>query len=371
MTRRGVARSDLRFAVERFLPAAHTPADRATVRRVVRGHIHDSYRVDAARRSVFLQRLNEQVFPDLDAVTHNIGVATEALAGAHRQDRTRDRRRSALTPMRSNQRAWLERDSSGGAWRAFAFIDGAHSVNVARRESQAAAAARAFGRFFLDLASVKPAQLRVTIPGFHDTPTRLTALDRAIASDVANRAHAAAPEIAFARARHALGSRLVAALSAGRLPLRAVHNDAKIGNVLFDDATGAALCVVDLDTVMPGLAAYDVGDLVRSMSAAAAEDARELSRVTLRPGHVDAVLRGWLSTAGPVVTPAERASLVSGALIITFEQGVRFLTDYLEADRYYKTDRPGQNLDRARVQFTLLRALEADEDRLERLVESV
>ncbi|MBI2797523.1 MAG: phosphotransferase [Gemmatimonadetes bacterium] len=364
-------RAELRFAVERFLPPAHSPAGRASVRKLGRGHIHGSYRVDAAGRSVFLQRLNEHVFPDLDAVTHNVELVAGTLAAARLRDHTRDRRRSALSPLRSDHDAWIERDPAGRAWRAFGFIDGAHGVALARRPSQAAAAARAFGLFFHDLAALDPARLRITIPDFHDTPARLAALDRAIERDVANRATSAAPEIAFATGRRALGARLMAALAAGRLPLRVAHNDAKVANVLFDDATGGALCVVDLDTVMPGLAAFDAGDLVRSMASLAAEDARDPSRVKLRPGVVDAVLRGWLAGAGRAVTPAERASLVSGALVITFEQGVRFLTDYLESDRYYKTTRPGQNLDRARVQFALLRALEADEDRLERVVESV
>lgn len=364
-------RGDIRFAVERFLPPARTLADRASVRRIGRGHIHDSYRVEASGRTAFLQRLNENVFHDVDAVTHNIALVCAALAAARRTDHTRDRRRSSCTPLRSDRDEWLERDATGRAWRAFSFIDGAHAVAAARRPSQAAAAARGFGLFVHDLATLDPAQLKVTIPHFHDTPLRLAALDRAVDRDVANRAGGAAAEIALARERHALGARLMAALAAGRLPLRVVHNDAKIANVLFDDTTGEALCVVDLDTVMPGVAAFDVGDLVRSMASAAAEDSRHPARVKLRPGVVDAVLRGWLEGAGRVTSSAERASLVSGALVITFEQGIRFLTDYLESDRYYKTNRPGQNLDRARVQFALLRALEADEDRLERVVESV
>ena len=382
------SRVELRFALERFLPAALADGRRASVRRVSGGHIHDSYRASATSRSILLQRLNEHVFPDLDAITHNIAIVSAALGTARHQghdharsqafgwardhagDHVCDERRTHLTPLVSRAGAWIERDPDGHAWRAFAFIDGAHSVAVARRPAQAESAASAVGAFFRGCASLDPAQLHITIPHFHDTPVRVAALERAIERDAANRAVNAIAEIDFARARRAVGSRLMSAHASGTLPLRVVHNDAKITNVLFDDTTGEALCVVDLDTVMPGLAAFDVGDLVRSMASATAEDAGDTSRLTLRPAVIDAALRGWLGGAGPTVTPGERASLVTGALVITYEQGVRFLADYLESDRYYKTDRPGRNLDRARVQFALLRSLEADADRLERVVQS-
>ena len=354
------SRAELRFALERFLPAALEPGQRASVRRLTGGHIHDSYRVDAAGRGMLLQRLNERVFPDLDAVTHNIALVTNALGA----------QRTHLTPLVSRSGTWLERDTSDNRWRAFEFIDRAHGVALATRPAHAEAAARAFGTFFRDCAAIDPAQLRITIPHFHDTPVRVATLERIIERDVAGRAALARAEIAFARSHYALGARLVEAHAAGRIPVRVVHNDAKIANVLFDDDSGDSVCVVDLDTVMPGFAAYDVGDLVRSMAGSTSEDARDPSRLRLRPGVADATLRGWLGAAGGVITPAERASLVTGALVITFEQGVRFLTDYLESDRYYKTTRAGQNLDRARVQFALLRALEAEAERLERFVET-
>ena len=383
------SRADLRFALERFLPAVIASGQRASVSRVRGGHIHDSFRVSAAGRSILLQRLNEHVFPDLDAITHNIAIVSAALGATrdqghehsrgqsyvrtrdHAGDQILDPRRTHLTPLMSHTGAWIERDPAGAAWRAFAFIDGAHSVTAARRPVQAESAASAFGTFFRGCSAIDPAQLRVTIPHFHDTPVRIVTLERLITRDVANRAVNATAEIDFARSRRAIGSSLIDALSAGTLPLRVTHNDAKIANVLFDDATGEALSVVDLDTVMPGLAAFDVGDLVRSVASTTAEDAPDISRLKLRPAIIDATLRGWLGAAGATVMPAERASLVTGALVIAYEQGIRFLTDYLESDRYYKTDRPGHNLDRARVQFALLRALEADAERLERVVESV
>ena len=359
----------LRLAIARFLGRPVVEPDDAVVRPVPGGHIHASFVVASRGTTLFLQRLNEQVFPDLAAVEHNLARITPVLRLAAERDPVRERRRRVLTPAPSDQGRLVERDADGGAWRAFQFIPDAHSVTVAERPSQAAEAARAFGTFFRDLAAFDSRELRETIPHFHDTPRRLAALDHATRADVAHRAHTAAPELAFAAERHPLGARLIGALQAGRLPLRVTHNDAKIANVLFDNATGEALCVVDLDTVMPGLAAWDVGDLVRSMASLNAED--DPRPVTLRWEVLTPLLHGWIEAAGPALTPGERASLVDGALVIAFEQGVRFLVDYLEADRYYMADRPGQNLDRARAQFALLRALEAADDRLRRLVESV
>ena len=358
----------LRFAVARFLGADAARAPALEVRTLAGGHIHRSYVVRASSHPLVLQALNERVFPDVDAVTHNIALVTRTLRTVAERDPARDRRRHLLVPVASDRGRLVERDDTGSPWRAFQFIEQAHGVTEAERPSQAAGAARAFGRFFHDLADLDPRGLRETIPHFHDTPHRVGALEAAIAADPANRAHGAAADIAFARARHALGARLMAALRADQLPLRTTHNDAKIANVLFDDATGEALCVVDLDTVMPGLVAWDVGDLVRSMAGNRAED--DPAPVTLRWPILEALLRSWIAAAGPALTSRERDSLVDGALVITYEQGVRFLADYLEADRYYNTTRAGQNLDRARAQFALLAALEDGEDHLRRLVES-
>lgn len=356
----------LRFAVARFIGVAASNAPTLHARALSGGHIHGSWVASAGGPPLVLQALNEHVFPDLDAIAHNIALVTRALRVAAERAPARERRRHLLVPVTSDHGRLIERDHDGTAWRAFQFIEDSHGVTTTERPSQAAQAARAFGSFFRNLADLDARGLRETIPHFHDTPRRVAALEAAIETDSAQRAATAAPDIAFARARHALGARLMGALHAGRLPLRVTHNDAKIANVLFDDATGDALCVVDLDTVMPGLAAWDVGDLVRSMAGDRAED--DPRAVTLRWPVLEALLHGWIEAAGPALTAQERESLVDGALVITYEQGVRFLADYLEADRYYNTTRAGQNLDRARAQFALLAALEASEDRLRRLV---
>jgi aminoglycoside phosphotransferase (APT) family kinase protein len=209
--------------------------------------------------------------------------------------------------------------------------------------------------------------LHDTIPDFHHTPKRFRALEQAIASDVAGRAILATPEIDFALAHQSMASVLLDAT----LPERVTHNDTKFNNVLLDDATGEGICVIDLDTVMPGLALYDFGDMVRTTTSPAMEDERDLSKVTMQFPMFDALLRGYLTTAGGFLTKAEKQYLAFSGKLITFEIGIRFLTDYLAGDTYFKVHRNGQNLDRCRTQFKLVESIEQQEERMVRLVESL
>ena len=208
------------------------------------------------------------------------------------------------------------------------------------------------------LADLPPPRLHETIPDFHNTPLRLEALEGAVQADACGRVATAGREIACALDNRALAGALLDAHKRGAIPERVVHNDAKLSNVLFDQSTGDTLCVVDLDTVMPGLTLYDFGDMVRSMTCTAAEDERDLRRVVVQMPLFTALARGYLEAAGPFLLPAERDHLVTAGKLITLEQGVRFLTDYLRGDTYYKTNCPGQNLDRCRAQFALLRSIE-------------
>jgi hypothetical protein len=185
-----------------------------------------------------------------------------------------------------------------------------------------------------------------------------------VAADAANRAVNARAEIDFAFAHRPIAGVLLNA----NLPVRVTHNDTKINNVLLDDATGEGLCVIDLDTVMPGLALYDFGDMVRTATSPAAEDERNLSKVTMQFPMFEAVLRGYLSAAGSFLAAAEKQHLVAAGKVITFEQGIRFLTDYLGGDIYYKVHRDGQNLDRCRAQFKLVASIEEQEEAMHGLV---
>ena len=227
--------------------------------------------------------------------------------------------------------------------------------------------AKAFGRFQQLLAELPAPRLHDTIPDFHHTPKRFSALEQAIAADAAGRAALAKPEIEFALAHQPIAGVLLDA----NLPERVTHNDTKFNNVMLDDATGEGICVIDLDTVMPGLAPYDFGDMVRTTTSPAMEDERDLSKVTMQFPMFEALVRGYLSSAGAFLTNAEKQLLAFSGKLITFEIGIRFLADYLMGDTYFKVHREGHNLDRCRTQFKLVESIERQEEKMDRLVESL
>jgi Ser/Thr protein kinase RdoA (MazF antagonist) len=336
-----------------------------------RGHIHDSYLItcsDGSRvRRYVLQRVNEHVFADPAALMHNVERVTRHLRSrlSGQSEPALERRCLALVPTRTG--GSHERDARGDCWRAYHYIEGSVTHEAIRSEAQARSAAAAFGAFQRALADLPAPRLRETIPDFHVTPRRLAQLDRAITADTHGRVAQARTEIGLARARQALADELLALHRAGALPERVVHNDTKLNNVLFDAQTDAALCVVDLDTVMPGLAPYDFGDLVRSCTLAR-EDAPGPHGVDLDLDLYEALLRGYLEGAGDLLAPAERTALPLACRLITYELGVRFLTDYLQGDRYFKIARPDHNLERARVQLALMEAMERKQAAMQRLV---
>jgi Ser/Thr protein kinase RdoA (MazF antagonist) len=258
-------------------------------------------------------------------------------------------------------------DAGGETWRAYRFIENARTYDAVTSAEQAFQAARAFGRFQQQLASLPPPRLHETIPDFHHTPKRFAALEQAIAADAKGRAALARAEIEFARSRQSIAGVL---LGAG-LPERITHNDTKFNNVLLDDTTGEAVCIIDLDTVMPGLALYDFGDMVRTTTSPAAEDEQDLSKVTLKFPLFEALVRGYLESAGGFLTPAEKQHLAFSGKLITFETGIRFLADYLAGDTYFKVHREGHNLDRCRTQFKLVESIERQEEQMNRTVESI
>lgn len=331
------------------------------------GHINDTYLVTCAGASAryVLQRINRNVFRNPAAVMRNIERVTSHLATQLSDVPDAGRRVLALIPAKDG-RAWHE-DAAGETWRAYHFIAGAHSIETALVPHEAHQAARAFGRFQQQLATLPASNLEETIPDFHNTPKRFAALEQAIAADVSNRAAQAKREIEFALAHQSVTAML---LNAG-LPERITHNDTKLNNVLFDDATGEGMCIVDLDTVMPGLALYDFGDMVRTTTSPAGEDECDLSKVTMQFAMFQALVRGYLSTAGGFLTKAEKQFLTLSGKLITFETGLRFLADYLSGDTYFKIHREGQNLDRCRTQFKLVESIEQQEEEMNQLVESI
>jgi hypothetical protein len=304
------------------------------------GHINDTYRVvfDQAGTTTryILQRINHNIFKNPAALMENIQRVTAHLARKAGGERDFSRRVLTLVPARDG--GSCHRDEQGNHWRACLFIEKARTFDAVESAPQAFQAAKAFGKFQKLLADLPAPRLNDTIPGFHDTPKRFAALEKAIEADVVNRAKLAQPEIEFALRHKAICGALLDA----KLPERVTHNDTKFNNVMLDDATGEGLCVIDLDTVMPGLAAYDFGDMVRTTTSPAKEDERDLSRVRMQFPMFEALARGYLSSAGEFLTPAEKTFLPFGGELITFTIGIRFLMDFLSGDTYFKVHREGQ-----------------------------
>jgi len=333
------------------------------------GHINDTYRVvcrsgDAPVRYI-LQRINRHVFRDPGAVMENIERVTLHLAAQMADDPDRDRHAPMLIPTHDGRNRHVDRQ--GESWRAFRFVEGTRSAETAESPQLAYEAARAFGRFQHQLASLPPPRLRETISDFHHTPKRFNALRRAIEADPCNRAALAGPEIEFALARESMTGILLGA----NLPERITHNDTKLNNVLFDEVTGEGICIIDLDTVMPGLAPYDFGDMVRTTTSPSAEDERDLAKVGMQFHLFEALVRGYLSAGSEFLTESEKESLAFSGKLITFEVGIRFLADYLSGDTYFKVHREGHNLDRCRTQFKLVESIESQEAEMNRLVKSL
>jgi hypothetical protein len=331
------------------------------------GHINASWRVSTTLGDGYLlQRLNPEVFPDGASVMRNLGLVTSHLARKVRDLPDAERRALRVLPRPDGSSGWQAPD--GAWWRVFHFIARSRSCLKAVTVQEAHEVGRAYGRFQQMLGDYDGPSLSETIPGFHDTLARLAALERTAAADAAHRVAAVGAELEFVRRRESYARVLPPLIRDGALPSRIVHNDAKAANVLLDTATGEALAVVDLDTVMPGTMLYDVGDLIRSVASPTDEDERNLARVGVRPPLIAALAGGFLGAGGAGLTAAERAHFVFAGLLITYEQGARFLTDHIAGDTYYRTSRPGQNLDRSRAQFRLLESLEAERSALEAMV---
>ena len=333
------------------------------------GHINGTFRAafldSGVQKKYILQRINRNVFKNPGALMRNIQRVTAHLAAKVSGLPGSDRHVLTLIPASDGQAFYI--DPTGDWWRAYRFLENARTYDAAESPEQTYQAAFAFGHFQRMLVDLPSPRLEDTIPDFHHTPKRLAALERAIAADAVNRVAQAREEIDFVLARKELAGIL---LQAG-LPERITHNDTKFNNVMLDDATGEGICVIDLDTVMPGLALYDFGDMVRTTTSPAQEDERDLARVTMRFPFFEGLLRGYLASAGGFLTTAETQHLVGAGKVITFEQAIRFLTDYLAGDVYYKVHRDGHNLDRCRTQLRLLESIERQEPAMEQLVLSL
>lgn len=348
------------------LKAFGLPQD-CPVSTMVGGHINDTFSADTPEGCFVLQRINRFVFPSPENIMENIiGVTDFIRAKLERQGGDPDRGTLTVRKTVDGQGGFVDQD--GGYWRCTFLISGATAHETATSPKMLREAGRAFGEFQRMLSDYPADTLHEIIPKFHDTPDRFRQLREAAEQDRAGRRHAVAAELEFAGQREKSCGLLTDLLHEGKLPLRVTHNDTKMSNVLIDDQTDEAVCVIDLDTVMPGLAAFDFGDSIRAGASTGAEDETDLSKVHFDLSLYEAYAEGFLSAAGRALTEEELRTLPDGAILMTFEVGVRFLTDYLNGDVYFRVSRPDQNLDRARNQFHLVREMEASRAAMEDVI---
>ena len=337
------------------------------------GHINDTYkalyRSGSSERRYIHQRINHKIFRDPAGLMENVDRVLTHLRAKLRG--ARDAHRRTLSLVRAKSGAPFHKDEAGHYWRTYHFIEGARTFEVVENPRQALEAAKAFGRFQKLLADLPAPRLRDTIPDFHNTPKRFAAFVRAAEKDAGGRSKGAKKEVDFALKREPMTRVIEDLRKKGEIPERITHNDTKFNNVVIDDATGEALCVLDLDTVMPGLALHDFGDMVRTTTSASAEDERDLSKVEMQMPMFEALVQGYLGSAGDFLTEAEKRHLAFAGKLITFETGLRFLADHLEGDVYFKVHREGHNLDRARTQFKLVESIERQEAAMNRAAEHV
>lgn len=339
-----------------------------------KGHINDTYaltmRFQGAPRRYIIQRVNHYVFKDPVSLMDNVHRVTAHQRRKLDEAGCADPERRALTLVPARDGLCYFTDGEGNLWRTYHFIEGANSHDTITDPLQASRAAKAIGEFQKQLVDLPGKRLFETIPNFHHTPKRFEALEQAIEADAVNRAREVRPEIEFAMKRKAMTGVLLEKHQQGLIPERITHNDTKINNVMLDDQTNEGICVIDLDTVMPGLVLYDFGDMVRSGTNSAPEDERDLSKVRSQRPIFEALVNGYLESAGGFLNQTEKEHLAFSGKLISFEIGIRFLADYLSGDVYFKTHRPGQNRDRCRVQFRLTESIEEQEDAMNRFVAS-
>lgn len=323
------------------------------------GHINETYLVvcDDGRKYI-LQKINHNIFKRPDLLMENVAAVC-----AHISSKVNDPR-EAMTVIKTVDGKNFCNDENGCYWRVYDFITGSICLEKVEKESDFYESAYGFGMFQRSLADFDASKLHETIVDFHNTPDRYRKFRKAIEEDKCGRVKDVLPEIKFALDREADAHVCVDALAKGEIPLRVTHNDTKLNNVLLDEKTGKALCVIDLDTVMPGLSVNDFGDSIRFGASSAAEDERDLSKVNFVPSLYKTYAEGFLAACGKSLTENEIKLLPWGAKLMTLECGVRFLTDYIEGDVYFRIKSPDHNLVRTRTQFKLVADMEEKWDEM-------
>ena len=321
------------------------------------GHINSTFLVETAAKKYILQKVNSVVFKNPVQVVENICLVTEFLRKKIASEGGNPERETlTLVPARNGQKYVVSDD--GELYRMYIFIDDTKCYQLIENSDVLYRAAKAFARFMKQVADFDATKLHETIANFHNTADRYNNFIKAVEVDRVGRLASVLPEVEFVKARKADTELVVTKLRSGELPLRVTHNDTKVNNILMDAQSGEGLCVIDLDTVMPGSLLYDFGDSLRFGASSAAEDETDLDKVYFRLEMFEAFTRGFLEEMRECITRAEVELLAFSVKLLTFECGMRFLTDYLDGDNYFKTHYPQHNLDRARNQFKLVSDME-------------
>ena len=336
------------------------------------GHINNTYRIvcrkDGKAKYYILQSINGNVFKEPEKVMENIENVTAWLKKKIRENGG-DEKRETLILVRTKDGGSCYFDSDKTCWRMYYFIRDAVSFEQVKSAEDFYQSAVAFGHFQRLLADYPADTLHETIADFHNTQDRFRKFKEVLERDPCGRAADAAEEIQFVLEREELAGALCRLQAEGKLPLRVTHNDTKLNNVMFDRETGAPICIVDLDTVMPGLSVNDFGDSIRFGASTAAEDEKDLSKVSCDLELYEAYVKGFIEGCEGALTEAELDNLPLGAVMMTFECGMRFLTDHLDGDHYFKIHREGHNLDRCRTQFKLVKDMEGKMEQMKAIVD--
>jgi aminoglycoside phosphotransferase (APT) family kinase protein len=339
------------------------------------GHINDTFAVtcdlDGEKVRYIIQRINHNVFKNPAELMDNVArVTTHIRKKLESQGFTDvDRKVLTLIPTVDGKSHYV--DPAGNHWRLYIFVEGVSTYDVMENLDQAYQAAKTLGEFQEMLVDLPGPQLFDTIPDFHNGQKRFAAFEEAVKADVCDRAKDAADEIKFLQENSWVFDVLPNLVNQGEIPMRITHNDTKINNVMIDDETNEGICVIDLDTVMPGLALYDFGDIMRTTLTPTEEDETDLSKVGMEMPRFEAILRGYLTTAAKFLNPTEVKHLVFSGKMITLMIGTRFLTDHLAGDTYFKVHRENHNLDRARTQFKLVQSITENEEQMMKLVKEI
>lgn len=339
------------------------------------GHINETYTAEYDQGGIRVryvhQKINQGVFQKPEQVMRNCMRVTQHIRARLENEGTEDVTRRVLTVVPTLDGKSFCRDKNGDYWRTFVFVERVRTFEAVENPKQAYQAAFAFGQFQQQLVDLPTPRLHETIKDFHNSRLRFKALQKAIAEDHFNRAKTAEAEIKFALKLEDMVDVIVQGMAKGKIPERITHNDTKFNNVMLDEQSGDAMCVVDLDTVMPGCALYDFGDMVRTTTSPTLEDELDLSKVRMRMPMFKQLAKGYIDAAGSFLTKKERSLIAFSGKLITFTIGIRFLTDYLSGDTYFRVHRPQHNLDRARTQFKLVDSIIRQEESMQKYVDSL